>query len=70
MLRVCGVNMDTQSGTAIGLTVGSGNTLDVAEHVNIGVGATLTQENIANNPSLINVGKKLDQPGKLCTRKF
>ncbi|MCG8581056.1 MAG: T9SS type A sorting domain-containing protein [Bacteroidales bacterium] len=47
------LNMDTQGGNPISVTVGSGRTLDVEEHISIAANTTLSQ---ADNTALIVLG--------------
>ncbi len=54
------VNMDIEGGNAIGLTVGSGDTLFVTENVNISAGATLSQ---TDNTAIIKVGTNWTNQG-------
>ncbi len=48
------LNIDIQGGNPISINVDSNTELNVQEHVNIGLGATLTQ---TDNTSIINIGK-------------
>lgn len=54
--------IDRGVGTPIGLTVGTGRTLTVAENVNVNTGTTLTQ---TDNTSIVNIGGSYVNSGTL-----